>query len=109
MSGRMARTKGARGERELAKFLRDRGYDAIRGRQYSGSPDSPDVICKELPFHWEVKRVERLQLEAALKQAIEDAGEEQIPIVAHKKNRGEWVAILKLEDLMELIKESKPQ
>ena len=39
-----SRTKGKRGELELAKALRLYGYDARRGQQYHGGADSPDVI-----------------------------------------------------------------
>lgn len=32
-----SRQKGARGERELAKKLREYGFDSRRGQQYSGA------------------------------------------------------------------------
>ena len=38
-----SRRKGKEGELEVARILRDHGYDSRRGVQYSGSPDSPDV------------------------------------------------------------------
>lgn len=102
-----SRKKGAVGEREFRDQLRAAGYmSARRGQQFAGGSDSPDVVCEELSrIHWEVKRVERLILENAMEQAIRDAGQSKTPIVAHRKNRGEWLATLKLEDLFRLIRD----
>lgn len=95
--------KGKRGERELAAWLTGRGYPARRGQQYSGSPDSPDVVCSSLPFHFEVKRCERLRLYEAVEQAVSDSGPGEVPLVAHRRNRGEWLAVLRLDDLLSLM------
>ena len=46
MSGAMS--KGAHGERELAAILTAEGFDARRGLQHRGGPDSPDVIVPSL-------------------------------------------------------------
>ena len=100
---KMSRNKGQRGERELAKELSDRGFEARRGRQFSGSPESPDVVCHMLPFHIEVKRTETLSVYKAMQQAIDDSEEEQIPLVCHRRNNKEWLAILKLDDLLDLV------
>jgi len=96
------RNKGKRGERELAGVLTGLGHPARRGVQYSGTPDSPDVVCESLPFHFEVKRCERLRLHEAMNQAIGDAGE-AVPVVAHRRNGGEWLAVLRLTDLLRLL------
>ena len=87
-----SRQKGARGEREWRDHLIANGYEARRGQQFSGSPDSPDVVC-DLPFHFEVKRVEKLSVDKAVKQAEDDCGE-KMPVVAHKKNRGQWLVTM---------------
>lgn len=98
-----SRAKGCRGELELAHWLTDRGHPARRGQQYSGSPDSPDVICPSLPgVHLEVKRTECLRIHEAVAQAVNDAGD-KVPVVAHRRNRGEWLAVLRLADLLTLI------
>lgn len=108
--GRTSRDKGKRGEREFAALLREHGYDARRGVQYCGGPDSPDVTG--LPgIHIEVKRTESLRLYEALKQSEQDTGEE-MPIVAHRRNNCPWVIILKANDFMRLYKawaENKPK
>lgn len=96
--------KGKAGEREMAAFLRARGYgDARRGQQYSGGHDSPDVVG--LPgVHIEVKRTESLSAYVALDQSIRDAGAANTPVVFHRKSRREWIAILRLEDFLSLYK-----
>lgn len=105
MSGKISRNKGARGEREFAKFLTDHGFPAERGCQHAGGFDSPDVKCPSLPHvHHEVKRVERLDLWGSLDQAIRDAGNMKMPVVHHRPNRREWISILKTEDLLTLFK-----
>lgn len=98
-----SRAKGAAGECELAHELsRIFGCQARRGRQFSGSPDSPDVITDLDGIHIECKRVERLYLYQALEQSRHDAGEGEIPVVIHRKNREKWVAIVELDRLPEL-------
>lgn len=57
-----SRRKGASGERELAKKLREYGYEARRGQQYCGSNGDADVVG--IPgIHIECKRVEALNIE----------------------------------------------
>ena len=97
-----SREKGKRGERELAQWLTDHGYPATRGAQHRGGPDSPDVLCERLPVHWEVKRTEHLSLYSAVAQAAGEAGG-QMPVVAHRRNGGPWLAVLRLEDLVGLL------
>jgi Holliday junction resolvase len=99
-----SRQKGARGEREFAENLRALGFDARRGQQFSGSPDSPDVVTNIPGVHFEVKRVERGSLYAWLAQAQKDAGAGQIPVVAHRRNNGGWIAILPMGHLLELLR-----
>lgn len=99
-----SRSKGKRGELELAKVLRDAGYPgARRGQQFSGGTDSPDVVCPGLSeeFHFECKLVEAGNLYNWLAQAQRDAGD-KVPLVAHKKSRKEWVVILTLEDFLNM-------
>ena len=99
-----SRNKGKRGELELAKILRECGYNCRRGQQYCGSSGDADVVG--LPgIHMEVKRVERLDLPAAVAQAKRDARPEELPAVFHRKNRGEWLVTIRLEDFMEIYRE----
>lgn len=97
-------TKGKNGERELAHFLSDRGFPSVRGQQHAGGSESPDVRVQGLDdIHFECKRTERTNLDDWMTQAKRDAGD-KIPVVAHRKNRGEWVAILPLDALLSILK-----
>lgn len=86
-------------------FLKFFGLEAHRSQQYCGrGENASDVICESLPFvHFECKRVEKLNIENAMQQAIKDA-KDQTPVVAHRKNRGEWLATMKLEHFLLLAK-----
>lgn len=106
MSGARSRRKGKRGERELARLLTAEGFDATRGAQHRGGPDSPDVVVPSLPaLHFEAKRCERLNLYDSMAQARNDAGN-KLPVVAHRRNDHPWVAILMLTDLLTILRES---
>lgn len=99
-----SRKKGAAGERELAKTLREYGYDCRRGQQYCGANGDADVIG--LPgIHIECKRVERLNIDDAMLQAIRDRREGEYPAVFHRKNNGKWMVTMLLDDWKEIYRE----
>lgn len=98
-----SKQKGKRGELEFVHFLKKHGIDARRGQQYKGTSDSPDIISDLKHIHWEVKRTEKLQLYKYLKQATDDAGMYEIPVVAYRKNKEDWICILSAKDFLELL------
>ncbi len=99
-----SREKGKRGERQWRDELRANGYAARRGQQFSGSPDSPDVVCDSLPWiHFEVKAVERLNIEDAMDQARRDAGG-KAPIVAHRRNFRPWLVTMEADTFFRLLR-----
>lgn len=99
-----SRQKGAAGERELAAILREYGYNARRGCQFSGKNGDADVVG--LPgIHIECKRVQKLNLQDAYDQSKRDAREGEIPTVMHRKNHCEWLVTMKLEDWIRLYAE----
>lgn len=103
-----SRAKGAAGERELSHELEKYGYKSRRGCQYSGANGDADVVG--VPgLHIECKRVERLNIYDAIKQALNDAREGEMPVVMHRKNRQKWLVTLSLDDFMELWKESRDE
>ena len=103
-----SRAKGARGERQWRDELRANGYAARRGQQFSGSPDSPDVVCETLPWaHFEVKAVERLNIEDAMEQARRDAGG-KVPLVAHKRNHRRWLVTMGAETFFQFLSGTLP-
>jgi Holliday junction resolvase len=99
-----SRDKGKRGERQWRDELRANGYAARRGQQFSGSPDSPDVICDGLPWaHFEVKFVEHLNFSAAMAQARRDAGG-KAAFVAHRRNHRPWLVTMDAERFYRLLR-----
>lgn len=92
-----SRRKGADGERALAKKLRELGFDARRGAQYHGGPDSPDVVG--IPgYHIECKRYkDNLNIYKAMEQAERDCGG-NIPIVFSRKDREKWLVTMRDRD-----------
>ena len=110
-----SREKGKRGERAWRDELLANGYAARRGQQFSGSPESPDVVCPALPWiHFEVKAVERLNIEEAMEQARVDARESgnresgnretKIPVVAHRRSFRPWLVTMEAETFFRMVR-----
>lgn len=98
-----SKAKGAAGERELANLLKAHGYKARRGQQYCGANGDADVVGLE-GIHIECKRVERLNIDEAMAQAVADAREGEKPAVFHRKNRKGWLVTMTIEDWLEMYK-----
>lgn len=99
-----SRNKGAKGERELARVLKQYGYDCRRGQQYCGANGDADVVG--LPgIHIECKRVERLNIQDAVDQAKRDKRAGEIPAVFHRKNNCDWLVTLPIDDFMTIYRE----
>jgi hypothetical protein len=99
-----SREKGKRGERQWRDELRAQGFQARRGQQFCGSAESPDVVCEELAWvHFEVKAVERLNIEDAMEQARRDAGQ-KVPIVAHRRRFRPWLVTMDAETFFKLLR-----
>lgn len=93
--------KGANGERELSRLLREEyGYEVRRGSVFWGESDMVGLRG----IHPEVKRVEKLNIHAAMTQAIEEAGKRQdgIPTVFFRRNGGEWLVCQRLADWIDM-------
>lgn len=99
-----SRAKGKRVELEAAKALHEQGFtDARRGQQFSGGADSPDIADAIPGVHIEVKGVEALNIWKAMKQSRDEAGPLEVPIVLFKRNRGEWLVCVPLDQVGRLI------
>lgn len=96
--------KGKAGELEFANLLKEHGFDkARRSQQYAGVAGDADVIGLK-GMHIEVKRVERLNLDKAMEQAIEDCNDSNMPMVAHRKNYKDWKVTMSFDDWIKLYK-----
>ena len=96
-----SKQKGSAGEREWAQICRMQGYEnARRGQQYNGI-EGKDVVG--IPgLHCEVKRVESLNVHKAIEQAKRDARPGETPVVAHRRNREEWLITMRAEDFFRM-------
>ena len=104
--GKSSQRKEAEGERELAEKLREYGYDIERGGSLSFGT-LPDL--SGLPrIHIECKRVDRLNVPAAMKQATLDAERlaDGLPALFHRRNRQPWLVTLRLDNFMQLYQEN---
>lgn len=102
-----SRQKGKTGELEVAKILREFGYeDARRGQQYCGTSGDADVVG--VPgIHIEVKRRERMDLTSWYQQSCDDANFDEVPVVVHRKSREKWMVSLSFEDFLMLLSASE--
>lgn len=104
--GAGSRRKGKRGELEACHALteltgREWRRSAIQSR--GGGAEAPDIVCGDLPrSHCEVKRGKAIGLWAALRQAERDASGDQLPWVLARRDREEWVVLVRLRDVVEL-------
>lgn len=95
-----SRRKGASGERELAALLRRHGFSARR----DGRLD--DDLAHNVPgVHIEAKRCEAPRVTAWLRQAERDA-KGRVPVVAYRRNREPWRAVVPLEWLLALLRDA---
>lgn len=107
--GRGSRTKGQAGEREAAAFLAEQGFPEARrglGQARGGGKEVADCINVG-PLHIEVKRVEKLNVVDAVKQAQRDAGENKIPLVLHRRNNHPWLVTMPAEEFFAVFRESE--
>ena len=108
MAGKASQSKGRRGELELSRLLQGYGYHVEPGRSQSYG-ETPDLTG--LPgVHAEVKRVERLNVSEAMKQAERDAKRFQdgAPTIFHRRNREPWLVTMRLSDWLALFDASQP-
>jgi hypothetical protein len=108
-----SRQKGAAAERffsqMLRKYVRPDGtpVEARRGCQYSGRPDgsSCDIVHNIDGVAFEIKRVEKFTpslVYSAVAQCQADSGD-NTPVVCWRTNRREWLAILPIHELLNLL------
>lgn len=98
---RAERDKGARGEREVAELFRSFGWGCDRTPNSGGLRLRGDLYG-HLPLHVEVKRQETARPWAWAAQAKLEA-DGQPWAVAFRRDRGQWLALVPLEQLLRMI------
>ena len=94
-----SKNKGKAFELKVSHMIKDFGFAARRGQQFQGTPESPDIIS-ELPFNFECKAVEKLNLWDAWEQAKSDSGASEMPAVVFKRNRSDILICMEFSDLL---------
>ena len=102
-----SKQKGSAGERELSNKLKEYGFDTRRSQQYCGANGDSDVVGID-GLHIECKRVERLNVSDAMKQAVSDVKSGNVPVVMHRKNREEWLVTMRMSDWVDMFKRKSP-
>tara|TARA_R100000093_G_scaffold71188_1_gene46248 strand:+ start:616 stop:990 length:375 start_codon:yes stop_codon:yes gene_type:complete len=109
---KFSRDKGIRGELEVSKLLKGWGWEAERGKQRKGGPDSPDVIHNMhnlrpagISFALEIKLRQQLNLYDALKklEGEQDPDAGMTPVVFHRKDHKPWLVTLSADDFLEIV------
>ena len=112
--GKMQRTKGAAGEREIVGILKSWGFIHARRtapmqsgggyhRSLTEDISYPDV--EGVPGYFlEVKRQEKTSIWKWLKQALKDCPQDKTPLVVFRRSRSEWYVALEFEELLDLIR-----
>ena len=105
MTGKTSRDKGAARERELATLLSKALHDPSVARNLEQSRSGGyDLKGKALRhFAVEAKSAEAPRWSEWLKQARGQAGEGQVPVIAHRQNGGTWRFLVDL-DLLDFAK-----
>ena len=100
-----SKQKGKSGELEIVRKLKDYGYNCRRTNQFCGNTGQADDVVGLDYIHMEVKRVEKLNIDNAIEQAVRDTKDDKIPTVFHRKNRKDWLVTMKLDDFMKIYNE----
>lgn len=94
-----SKRKGSTGENEVCKIFIDSGHNVHRNDQrFIGGFFNPDITVSGFDeYHFEIKRVERLNVAEAMNQARRDCGN-RIPAVIHRRSREQWLITMNLSD-----------
>lgn len=101
MSG-TERRKGSAGELEVARIFQASGFDCDRTPNSGGLRIRGD-LHGDLPLHVEVKRQETARPWLWAAQARADAGAGDRWLVAMRRSRDEWLALLPLVTVVRLL------
>lgn len=114
------RAKGGKWERDVAQAVNkalegasiDETYIAIKGIQFRGGTEAPDVAIinkytNQVVIRIECKHEKRTNPKAALRQSIDDgkATPNAISMAVCKENRQDPIAVMRWDDMLLLIRE----
>ena len=97
------RTKGANGERELCRILRDHGLPAQRTAPLQANSAARDADVLSIPgWHLEVRRRNQISIVRWSRETEAAAPTGKAPVVLYRPDREPWRASLLLADLIPL-------
>jgi len=102
--GKASRDKGAAAEREVARIIRDAGWPLAR-RTSDGREQAlrGDIAKGPAGVHLEVKRFEKAHVWEWWEQAQGDLAVGYTPVVAFRRSRSPWLALIELDELLPLL------
>lgn len=96
--GKASKRKGANGENEVRDLLREYGWDTAHRNLQSGGQGGGDLVEAIDGWHIECKRVEKLSLSVAWRQADEAKRPTESVLLAHRGNWHDWMATVLLRE-----------
>lgn len=97
--GKMQRTKGQVGERELAKLIRENLHMDCQRRIEQTRDSGHDLDLMDYAI--EVKRAKKMNLNAWWKQTVENATTVgMIPVLAYRIDNYQWQIVMSFRDLL---------
>ena len=102
-----SKNKGKAGELEFCHECQKYGFTNVyRTAQCNGKLEQSLADCEGLDYiHPEVKRVERLNIDSAVEQAIRDTNtkkEKKLPVVFHRRNRKKWLVTMPFNEWVKM-------
>lgn len=100
------RTKGAQGEREFCKLLKEHGFPdpkRLLGQARDGGGDIPTP-----PVLWEVKRRQKIAVHDFMRQVVDalpnrKEGDCRLPAVALRADGEDWLVLMRAKDILPLL------
>ena len=110
MKTRSAKSKGRRLQNQVKELLLEAFTElepddirtAIMGETGEDIKLSP-AARREIPFSFECKNQEKINIWSSLEQAEENSGDSK-PVLIFKRNRSKTYVVLEIEDFIDLIK-----
>lgn len=113
MKTRSAKSKGRRLQNQVKELLLEAFTElepddirtAIMGETGEDIKLSP-AARREIPFSFECKNQEKINIWSSLEQAEENSGDSK-PVLIFKRNRSKTYAVLEIDDFIDIINEPK--
>ena len=108
---KLQREKGKRGELEVKNIFASHGFeDAHRSQQFSGKGESSADVVGVDGLHLEVKLGYSYKtIYDFREQAERDCSDCDIPVVCCRMDRHKWLAVLDLDDFIEIWRSNERQ